>query len=287
MSKNTQTPVGPGNRDEAPNTAPRRNEATVNVTRQDEPDRYDAVTQYSLPQIVALWAAATVPMALLAWLVTPWLSDRLGGGREPFAEALLICFNAGLLWMLFLTLTMVRLEQGSLEWSRLRDALWLRAPQNAKSGRVGGRVWWWMGPFVLLGVGLEMLPIDPPGPLLRDLPNFLATDRAGRFFEGAWGWFALATLVMLLAPWVEELFFRGLLLPRMRNVFGRGDWVANGMIFTAFHLHQPWSMPATLLDGVFAQAYPTKRFQSIWIAVVGHTLPSLFMIGVLLSLVLK
>jgi uncharacterized protein len=122
---------------------------------------------------------------------------------------------------------------------------------------------------------------------LRDLPNFLATDRAGRFFEGAWGWFALATLVMLLAPWVEELFFRGLLLPRMRNVFGRGDWVANGMIFTAFHLHQPWSMPATLLDGVFAQAYPTKRFQSIWIAVVGHTLPSLFMIGVLLSLVLK
>lgn len=66
-----------------------------------------------------------------------------------------------------------------------------------------------------------------------------------------------------------------------------GDWVLNGAIFTAFHLHQPWSMPATLLDGVFARAYPTKRFRSIRIAVVGHTLPSLVMIGVLLGLVLK
>lgn len=46
-------------------------------------------------------------------------------------------------------------------------------------------------------------------------------------------------------------------------------------------------MPATLLDGVFARAYPTKRFRSIRIAVVGHTLPSLVMIGVLLGLVLK
>ena len=46
-------------------------------------------------------------------------------------------------------------------------------------------------------------------------------------------------------------------------------------------------MPATLLDGIFAQAYPAKRFRSIWIAVVGHTLPSFVMIGVVLSLVLK
>ena len=49
----------------------------------------------------------------------------------------------------------------------------------------------------------------------------------------------------------------------MQASFGKGDWVANGAMFTAYHLHQPWSMPATLLDGIFAQAYPTKRFRSI------------------------
>jgi len=105
--------------------------------------------------------------------------------------------------------------------------------------------------------------------------------------QGSWGWFALTAMVALLAPLAEEVFFRGLLLPRMRAVFGKGDWIANGAIFTVYHLHQPWSMPATLLDGIFAQAYPAKRFRSIWIGIVSHTVPSFVIIGVLLTLVLK
>ena len=31
----------------------------------------------------------------------------------------------------------------------------------------------------------------------------------------------------------EELLFRGLLLPRMNGVFGRRDWLANGVLFAA------------------------------------------------------
>jgi membrane protease YdiL (CAAX protease family) len=252
----------------------------------EEVDRHEAVRQYSLAGILGVWAAATLPMAVLAWVVAPWLSHHLGG-REPLAEALLILFNVGLIWMLVLTLILIRREQGSLEWPRVRDALWLRPPQDPKTRRVGGKVWLWVLPFVVLSAGLEALPIDPTGPLSRDFPNFISTHRAEHFYSGAWGWFALTVMVALLAPLVEELFFRGLLLPRMRAVFGRGDWVANGTIFTAYHLHQPWSMPATLLDGIFAQAYPAKRFRSIWIAVVGHTLPSFVLIGLVLSLVLK
>ena len=252
----------------------------------EEVDRYKAVRQYSLGEVAAVWAAATVPMAVLAWIVVPWLSHQLGG-REPLGKALLICLNAGLIWILALTLILVRREQGSLEWSSVRDALWLRPPRDPKTRRVGGKVWWWVLPFALLGAALEALPIDPTGPLPRDFPKFISTHRAEHFYQGAWGWFALTVMVALLAPWVEELFFRGLLLPRMKAVFGRGDWVANGAIFTAYHLHQPWSMPATLLDGVFAQAYPAKRFQSIWIGVVSHTLPSFVMIGIVLNLVLK
>ena len=174
---------------------------------------------------------------------------------------------------------LVRREQGSLAWPRVRDALWLRPPRDPKSKRVGGKVWWWVLPFAALSTALEALP--------RDLPKFISADRAEDFYRGAWGWFALTVLVALLAPLVEELFFRGLLLPRMRAAFGKGDWVANGAMFTAYHLHQPWSMPATLLDGIFALAYPTKRFRSIWIGVVGHTLPSFVIIGLVLSLVLR
>lgn len=261
-------------------------ELDLRTGRQEEVDRYEAVRQYSRAGIVALWAAAAGPMAVLAWVVAPRLSHHLGG-REPLGEALLILFNAGLIWMLVLTLILVRREQGSLGWTRVRDALWLRPPRDPKSRRVGGKVWWWVLPFAALSAALEALPIDPTGPIPRDFPNFISTHRAEHFYKGAWGWFALTVMVALLAPLVEELFFRGLLLPRMRAAFGKGDWVANGAIFTAYHLHQPWSMPATLLDGIFAQAYPTKRFRSIWIGVVGHTVPSFVMIGVVLSLVLK
>jgi len=35
------------------------------------------------------------------------------------------------------------------------------------------------------------------------------------------------------------------------------------------------------------QAYPAKRFRSIWIGVVGHTLPSFVLIGIVLRLVLR
>lgn len=254
--------------------------------RYQDADRYASVRQYTLGQILAVWAAATAPMAVLAWVIVPWLSQYFGG-REPLAEALLTCFTAGLLWMLVLTLVLIRHEQGGLAWPRVRDALWLRPPRAPKSGRVGGKVWWWVLPFTVLSVGINMLPIDPTGPMPRDLPKFLDTDRAEQFFHGNWTWFAMTALVALLAPWVEELFFRGLLLPRMRAACGRGDYVVNGAIFTAYHLHQPWSMPATLLDGIFAQAYPARRFQSIWIGLITHTVPSFAIIGFLLYLVIK
>jgi membrane protease YdiL (CAAX protease family) len=94
---------------------------------------------------------------------------------------------------------------------------------------------------------------------LSSFPKAIQTDRVEHFLSGAWGWFGLAVTVVFLAPLVEDLLFRGLLLPRMRAAFGRGDWVANGTLFTLYHVHQPWSMPATLLDGIFSAAYPSKR----------------------------
>jgi hypothetical protein len=45
-------------------------------------DRYDAVAQYSMRQVLEIWAAAAIPMGVLAWLVAPWLADQIGG-RYP------------------------------------------------------------------------------------------------------------------------------------------------------------------------------------------------------------
>ncbi len=75
----------------------------------------------------------------------------------------------------------------------------------------------------------------------------------------------------------EELLFRGLLLPRMRGVFGKRDWIANGVIHGIYHLHQPWGVPKSLVNGLLC-AYPTRRFESAWMGIIVHSLQSVFVI---------
>jgi uncharacterized protein len=245
-------------------------------------ERYVAVRQYSLGQILAVWAAAAIPMGVLAWVIAPWLRDQLGG-EEPLAQALLICLTAGLIWQFVLVLILVRRELGGLQWSRVCEALWLRAPRDPKTGRVGGRVWWWVLPFVVLFALEAALVI--PGPSVRDFGDFLDSDRGEDFFSGAWGWFAVIVVFVIFNSVLgEELLFRGLLLPRMRGVFGRGDFVANGVLFAVYHLHTPWVIPSTLVD-IFALSYPSRRFQSAWMGIVVHSVQSVVVIIVVLGLV--
>jgi membrane protease YdiL (CAAX protease family) len=253
---------------------------------EQEGSRYAYVRQYSLAQILAVWAAAAIPMAVLAWVVAPLLGALLGG-EVAFMKALLLCITAGLIWQFVLTLILTRREQGALRWSRVRDALWLLPPRDPRSGRVGGRVWLWVIPFVVLFGLWEFFGFDITGPSNRDFALFLDSAGGQEFFSGAWGWFAVVLVLLIFNSVLgEDLLFRGLLLPRMRGVFGRGDFVANGVLFAFYHLHQPWSIPAALAD-IILTAYPTRRWQSVWMSIIVHSAQSIFIIIVLLSLVLS
>jgi membrane protease YdiL (CAAX protease family) len=61
----------------------------------------------------------------------------------------------------------------------------------------------------------------------------------------------------------------------MNGAFGRGDWIVNGLLFTAYHVDMPWNMPATLVD-MFVLAYPAKRYRSAWIGMAVHGSQSVF-----------
>jgi uncharacterized protein len=84
----------------------------------------------------------------------------------------------------------------------------------------------------------------------------------------------------------EDLLFRGLLLPRMRGVFGRGDFVANGVLFAFYHLHQPWSIPASLVPNILLIGFPTRRWQSVWMGIIVHSGQSVFVFFLILTLAL-
>ena len=243
-----------------------------------------AIQQYSLARILAVWAAAALPMGALAWVVAPRLADRLGGA-EPLAQALLICLTAGLVWQFALVLILTRRELGGLEWSRVRGALWLRPPHDPRTGRAGGRVWWLVLPFVIL-FGLEQALPGLTGPATRDFAALMDSGRGAAFFRDSWGWFAVVVVLVVFNTVLgEELLFRGLLLPRMRGVFGRWDWVANGALFALYHLHTPWVIPTALVD-TLALAYPSRRFQGAWMGIIVHSTQSVAIVGFVLAAVL-
>ena len=244
------------------------------------------IPKYSRSAIVTIWAAAALPMAAAAWVVTPVLAEQFGGdGIVPMAKALYVSLTVGLVWQFVLVAILLRREQGTLRWSTTRDALWLRSPQSPRSGRVGGRVWLILVPLIVLfGAAHELVPaIATPND--RDFATLVESDAGKAFLSGAWGWYALILVNFVFNTALgEELLFRGFLLPRMNGAFGRGDWVANGLLFTGYHLHVPWGMPATLLD-MFFLAYPTKRYRSAWIGIAVHSAQSVVLAILLLMLV--
>jgi membrane protease YdiL (CAAX protease family) len=246
----------------------------------------DQLPQYSLPRVLGTWAAATIPMAVLAWGVAPRLADALSG-PTAFSRALILSLAAGMVWQFLLVLVLVRREQGSLRWPVLKEALWLRAPQSPRTGRRGGRLWWVLLPMVLALGAEEALPqLHTPG--ARDLGLFLDSHAGQHFLSGNWLW-----LLILVAMFVfntvlgEELLFRGLLLPRMRGAFGRWDWAANGVLFALYHLHVPWVIPQTVLVDTFAIAYASRRYRSAVLGILAHSAQSVFFTVLVVGVVLK
>ncbi|MEA2284491.1 MAG: protease family protein [Solirubrobacteraceae bacterium] len=249
------------------------------------PERAPArVPQLRLGQILAVWAAAAVPMGLLAWVVAPIVAGHLDGAAT-LPRALIMTLTAGLAWQFVLVMILVRREQGSLRWPVVREALWLRAPQAPRTGRPSRRAWLIL-PVLLVAFGAEELVPGLPIPSARDLTTFFDSDAASALLSGGWGWFALIVAMAVFNTVLgEELLFRGYLLPRMAGAFGRRDWLANGVLFAGYHLHMPWVMPATLLDS-FILAYPSKRYRSALFGIVVHSVQSVVVIGLALSLTL-
>jgi CAAX protease family protein len=246
-----------------------------------------AIPQYRPRRVIAVWAAAAIPMAVLAWLVAPVLADRLSGeGHVPMFKALILSLTVGLVWQFVLVAILVGREQGSLRLSIVREVLWLRSPRSPRSGRVGGRVWLIVIPLIVAFAAFNELIPALGAREDREFVSLLESDAGKAFLDGAWGWYGLIVALLVFTSVLgEELLFRGFLLPRMNGAFGRGDWLANGALFAVYHLHVPWGMPAALLDA-FTLAYPTKRYRSAWIGIAVHSAQSLVFALLILTVVL-
>jgi uncharacterized protein len=103
---------------------------------------------------------------------------------------------------------------------------------------------------------------------------------------GAW-WFLALVVVQAIFNTIlgEEFLFRGVLLPRMEGVFGRGSWVANSVLFALYHVHVPWVIPNAFLTGLL-YTYPAYRYRCTWMSIIVHSAQSVYFAFLVLGIVL-
>jgi membrane protease YdiL (CAAX protease family) len=72
----------------------------------------------------------------------------------------------------------------------------------------------------------------------------------------------------LVGPVVEELYFRGHLLPRIDR-FKAGAPIINAVLFSLYHLWTPWRWPSILI-GYLPISWLAWRKRSVWLPMTAH-----------------
>ena len=143
------------------------------------------------------------------------------------------------------------------------------------------RQWLILVPMLLVVGILGFALLGLLDPAIRDalfgwLPDWFRelvdTDAVADYESSAWtitliGYFALNVLI---GPVVEELYFRGYLLPRMSRL---GVWapIVNTALFSLYHFWSPWSFLARVA-GVTPFVYAVWRTENVYLGMVVHVL---------------
>lgn len=248
--------------------------------------------QYSLAKILGIWAAATLPMGLGYWVITPAVADG------PYDTVVLatVTLAAGLIWQFVLALLILRREEGSIRRAAMVRRLWLQVPRDPVNGRPRKRLLWLLAPLGIAFV-LNMMYVAPaveklqqyllpgPAPLPFQKAETLFSAEVAPQMKGAWWFLALFLTLSIFNVFLgEEFLFRGILLPRMQGVFGSADWFANGVLFGLYHVHQPWTAGGIMLTSGVIMSLPVKRYRSMWLSVIPHSIQTVIVFGMLLGL---
>ncbi len=247
--------------------------------------------QYSLAKILLIWACAALPMGLITWVIMPFLIPRVAVNPGLIFMPLIVL---GLAWQFVLSLIILKREVVPFTWENLKIRLWLNDPINPKTGVPSKKLYLWavLGAVVLvawdqLGLLSNLNELWVAALPAISVPDYANLEKLPEAALGQW-W-----LLILLLPWTifnyvlgEELLFRGVLLPKMNGVFGKWDWIANGVLFTVYHLHQPWEIPSQIFlrDWIFP-GY-NKLFKSFWMSCIVHGALNAIILYVIVTLMI-
>ena len=227
-----------------------------------EPDRANVVEQLSVPTLVALHLVPGALVMVAFVLCAPLVK---AAGFPPIAALL-----AAILFVL------VPVELGIVLRAVRRDGAAAALPYRQ---RLALREWLWLFPVLIaaafVGFGVHRL-VEPwlTAHLFGWLPAwFVSPIPAGGVYDySAASWIvtlgAFFVLNGVIGPVVEELYFRGFLLPRMERL-GRWAPLVNATLFSIYHFWSPWQLIARIL-GIGPMVYAVWWKRNVYLGMAVH-----------------
>jgi membrane protease YdiL (CAAX protease family) len=235
----------------------------------------------------AVWhfLLAGIGLRLSVYHFLPFLVKQ---GIAPF-EAFAVSFIVPTAILFALAFGSVKHEGAAITWQALANRFRLH--------RLRWRDFLWIGfGFIILSASFVLFPtqewlirlfpaIQPPAtlpnvlnPLMRNetLPATIITWM-GPEAIGNWGWVVLVLMLFFFNTFGEELYWRGVLLPRQELVHGRFTWLIHGIFWNLFHLPlYPWyfvyGLSITLTISFVAQ-----KTGNTWAPILLHGLANLML----------
>jgi membrane protease YdiL (CAAX protease family) len=137
------------------------------------------------------------------------------------------------------------------------------------------RTYWTLIPALVVWALVVALPfLSLKGSLFAWIPDWMddlfGTDDPRRYSQATLVivWALAMPVAGIAGPLVEELYFRGHLLPRLQRL---GVWapVVNTVLFALYHLWSPWLFVGRVL-GFLPMTYAVWRRRSIYIGIAVH-----------------
>ena len=222
-----------------------------------------------------------VPCAVFTLFLFVAMPAAVARGATPFA-GFHVGFLTPLALMLIAAFVAYRLEGRSWTWAGIRDRFRL--------GRLDRAGWGWTVALVVWLVLYTFMPFFPLGEWIQTVFGGVRFYQAPAGYEAfmsgltdgktqilglpfSWGlliYFLVGLFVLNILG--EELWWRGVILPRQEAKFGAKTWLVHGVLWTLFHMfyHTNLGILLSYLPTTCAIAFVAQRTKNTWPGIIGH-----------------
>jgi membrane protease YdiL (CAAX protease family) len=261
-------------------------ETTTNIEQEGTAQE---IPQYNIWMILFMFIWPAAWFMFLIHIVSPLIWNPQTGAGEYIPTWLFFTIaSLGNAAELVVALVLLRREGYPLTLRGLRDRARLRWPKGWKK--------WALSIALMVVAFLLVMQTGPINKALASTPGFIPMEgwppaqnpnseiaSAHDAFPdvtlaGNWIFFIVQFVVVGLIFNIigEELYYRSFLLPKMRAVFGRWDWVVNGVLFTLKHIYTRW-MYFGILPTSLVLAFIGGPIGSVYLAMIFHYLGNYMM----------